>query len=117
MKRLFAVMAGALLLASAALAHSTKEGTMPEDGAVLDAVPSEISIFFDEAATLTRVALTHSQNDVSNETRLDVPREANDATTLEAPDLGPGLYTVDWRALSADGHPINGSFSFTVTGD
>jgi methionine-rich copper-binding protein CopC len=63
-----------VVLASA-LAHSSKDGTMPEDGASLE------------------------------------------ATSLAAPDLGPGLYTVDWRAMSADGHAVNGSFSFTVTGN
>jgi methionine-rich copper-binding protein CopC len=84
---------------------------------MLDAVPTEISIRFDEPATLTRVELTHSDGNDSGETRLDTPREASDAATLEAPDLGPGTYTVDWRALSADGHPVNGSFSYTVTGD
>ncbi|MBO6675650.1 MAG: copper resistance protein CopC [Rhizobiales bacterium] len=117
MLRVFSVMVGASLLVSTALAHSSKEGTMPEDGAVLEVAPAEISILFDEAATLTRVALTHSHGDVSDETRLDAPRDATDAATLEAPDLGPGTYTVDWRALSSDGHPVNGSFSYTVTGD
>jgi methionine-rich copper-binding protein CopC len=117
MLRVFSVMVGALLLAGSAFAHSTKEGTVPEDGAMLDAAPTEISIRFDEPATLTRVELTHSHGNDSGETRLDTPREASDTATLEAPDLGPGTYTVDWRALSADGHPVNGSFSYTVTGD
>jgi methionine-rich copper-binding protein CopC len=117
MLRLFGVLLGALAIASTALAHSTKEGTVPEDGAVLAVAPSEISILFDEAATLTRVALTHSHGEDSDETRLDAPRIATDTATLDAPDLGPGTYTVDWRALSADGHPVNGSFSYTVTGD
>lgn len=101
----------------AAHAHSTKEGTVPEDGAELEAAPSTVAIAFDEAATLTRVILTRSYEGQSDETRLSVPREARQMTELEAPDLGPGLYTVDWRALSADGHPVNGSFSFTVTDD
>ena len=29
-------------------------------------------------------------------------------------DLAAGAYTVDWRATSGDGHPISGSFAFTV---
>lgn len=117
MLQVFSVMVGAFLLMSTAFAHSTKEGTLPEDGAELQVAPAEISILFDEAATLTRVALTHSHGEDSDETRLDAPRIAADTATLDAPDLGPGTYTVDWRALSADGHPVNGSFSYTVTGD
>ncbi|WP_375572204.1 copper resistance CopC family protein [Ahrensia marina] len=113
---------GSLLLASilglgSALAHSTKEATVPEDGASLDAAPSEVMIQFDEPATLTRVELVHSNEGETQETRLMPPGEAMDMTHLDAPDLGPGLYTVEWRAMSADGHAVNGSFSFTVTGN
>lgn len=28
--------------------------------------------------------------------------------------LKPGTYMVDWKTMSADGHPVKGSFSFTV---
>ncbi|MEL6211890.1 MAG: copper resistance protein CopC [Pseudomonadota bacterium] len=28
--------------------------------------------------------------------------------------LSTGEYTVEWRGLSGDGHPMQGSFSFTV---
>ncbi|MFN3170649.1 MAG: copper resistance protein CopC [Hyphomicrobiales bacterium] len=115
-------LACGLLLASvlslgSAFAHSTKEGTMPEDGAQLDAAPSEVIIQFDEPATLTRVELTHSHDGEAQDTRLTLPGEAMDAAHLEAPDFGPGLYTVDWRAMSADGHAVNGRFSFTVSED
>lgn len=108
------LLASVLSLGSAS-AHSTKEGTMPEDGAQLDTVPSEVMIQFDEPATLTRVELTHSQSGETQDTRLTLPSEAMEAAHLEAPDFGPGLYTVDWRAMSSDGHAVNGSFSFTVS--
>lgn len=110
-----AVPAAGLLLLSAALAHSSKEGSLPEDGAQLTAAPEELAILFDEPATLTRVELIHSHDGTSEEARLSAPREASSESRLAAPDFGPGVYTVDWRALSADGHPVNGSFSFTVT--
>ena len=29
-------------------------------------------------------------------------------------DMGAGKYVVKWRGLSADGHALNGTFSFTV---
>src|SRR5699024_10824890 len=32
-----------------------------------------------------------------------------------ADDLPAGEYSVDWRVVSADGHPISGEFTFTVT--
>lgn len=109
------LLLASVLSLSSAVAHSTKEGTMPEDGAQLDTAPSEVMIQFDEPATLTRVELSHNHRGETQDTRLSAPREASDMATLEAPDLGPGVYTVDWRALSADGHAVNGSFSFTVS--
>ncbi|CAN0604938.1 unnamed protein product [Ectocarpus sp. 12 AP-2014] len=110
------VLASLLALGSA-FAHSTKEGTMPEDGAQLDTAPSEVMIQFDEPATLTRVELTHSHDGEAQDIRLSTPGDAMEMNHLEAPDFGPGLYTVDWRAMSADGHAVNGSFSFTVSED
>lgn len=117
MVRWLATGLGVVLLASTSFAHSAKEGTEPEDGAVLDAAPPEITLHFDEAATLTRVSLTRTHDGASDEARLDAPRVATDEAILGSPDLGPGLYTVEWRALSGDGHAINGAFSFTVGGD
>jgi methionine-rich copper-binding protein CopC len=36
---------------------------------------------------------------------------------LSVPVIGtlqPGIYTVEWHALSTDGHKTTGSYSFTV---
>lgn len=109
------LLLASVLSLSSAVAHSTKEGTMPQDGAQLDTAPSEVMIQFDQPATLTRVELSHSHDGETQDTRLSPPGEAMEMNHLEAPDFGPGLYTVDWRALSADGHAVNGSFSFTVS--
>ena len=29
-------------------------------------------------------------------------------------DMGAGVYVIKWRGLGADGHALNGTFSFTV---
>jgi copper resistance protein C len=33
---------------------------------------------------------------------------------VSLPDLEPGLYKVEWRAVSADTHRVNGDFTFKV---
>jgi len=41
----------------------------------------------------------------------------NDGTTLMVPvtdKLAPGKYTVEWHALSTDGHKTNGTYGFTI---
>ena len=42
---------------------------------------------------------------------------AGDDTTLVVPvmqQLASGTYTVDWHALSKDGHKTHGTYTFTV---
>ena len=34
--------------------------------------------------------------------------------TTAVPDLVDGAYVVDWKVVSADGHPVAGAFTFTV---
>lgn len=98
-------------------AHSTKMGTMPADGSSIETVPASLMISFDRPARLTRVRMTHTQGEVSHSDRLDVPKEMSASITLTPEFYGPGTYTVEWRAISDDGHPINGAFSFDVTGE
>nr|MDQ3743873.1 CopD family protein [Acidobacteriota bacterium] len=40
--------------------------------------------------------------------------EGDKKLQVELEDLGPGTYTVDWKALSTDGHTMKGKFTFTV---
>ena len=96
---------------SAALAHS-KEKTQPLDGAT-EKVVERVVMRFDAPMRVTVFKLTRGADAV------DVERSAGmePVTRFTAtPDdaLAPGAYAVEWRGLSADGHPMNGTFSFTV---
>lgn len=100
-------------LATNAFAHSEIETTSPADGAVVAAVPAEVSIRFANEIRLTRVDMTHAdhpsvQIDLSAYKRFDrdflLPIEA----------MGPGTYRFEWRGLGTDGHPLQGEFMFTV---
>lgn len=51
--------------------------------------------------------------------RLNVTNDPHDVHTLLGAVPQPrsgGRYTVYWRVVSADGHPVNGNFSFSVAG-
>ena len=41
------------------------------------------------------------------------PRDVH-AVIAPVDALGPGSYKVEWRVVSADGHPVDGRFGFTV---
>jgi methionine-rich copper-binding protein CopC len=59
------------------------------------------------------VKLTATDDDIEieRETGMEPATEFR-AVPLEA--LAPGSYRFDWRGMASDGHPMQGSFSFTV---
>jgi methionine-rich copper-binding protein CopC len=103
-----------LVLASqTALAHSSKEGTRPTDGAVLAASPEMIGMTFDMPMRVTLVSLMDQDGTGYALTRTDNMRPVK-AFDAVLPTLPKGSYQVEWRGLSEDGHPMQGTFSFTV---
>ncbi|WP_346927876.1 copper resistance CopC family protein [uncultured Arthrobacter sp.] len=53
--------------------------------------------------------------DSTGKTLSDDNVQVNGATLSTAITAGqPGPYTVQWRAVSSDGHPIEGTYTFTV---
>ena len=101
------------LQALPAAAHSPLISSSPADGAVLAAVPNEIEIKFRGTARLVRLALTGEQSGevTLSEEHLMVEKHRH---TVALPAIAADEYEVRWRALSADGHLVKGSFSFTV---
>jgi len=92
--------------------HMMGSQTMPADGAVLSASPSHIGVNFGHAMTLEGVRISTFTGEM---VELDVsPVGATDHFMLEAPELQPDDYIVDWRARGSDGHRMSGSFAFTV---
>jgi hypothetical protein len=109
---LAAVLATAV--AAPASAHNTLRSTSPADGAQLDSPPQQVSLSFDEDAIEvgTEISVSGPAGPV------DVAPPAVSGPTVSAalpPDLPAGAYTVEWRVTSVDGHPISGTFAFTVT--
>ena len=100
-------------LAGAAAAHSRPETTTPANGEVVTQAPALIAISFDKPMRVTRIELTNAGGDAFALGRTD---EMAPVTRFEAtpPQLPAGRYTVKWRGLSADGHPMSGRFSFEV---
>lgn len=96
-----------------ALGHSDAPKTVPADGSELAVAPEAIRFSFPEEVRLTAVRVFDAAD---KEIRLPEKRDMTAAKEREVrmPDLPDGRYRVEWRALSEDGHPISGSFHFTV---
>ncbi len=97
----------------AAMAHAELESTTPASGATVAAAPTTITLRFSEDIRLvvggTRVLNTQAVHYESS------PASAS-GSVLSVPvgRLATGTYLVVWRVVSADGHPIRGTFTFQV---
>jgi methionine-rich copper-binding protein CopC len=111
-------MLGAAVLASAATqarAHAHLLSASPAENATVPP-PKTLTLHFSERlepkfSGIEVVKADGSKAAVSSE----VP--ANDRKTIVGTvsgQLSPGVYTVKWRAVSADSHRMEGSYRFTV---
>ncbi|MBU2124979.1 MAG: copper resistance protein CopC [Alphaproteobacteria bacterium] len=87
--------------------------TTPADNAMLSAAPTEFSVTFPHAMTLTSLKLTGPGG---RATDVAMSADASPATTVQAPlpALVPGSYSAAWAATGADGHQMNGVVRFMV---
>ncbi len=106
----------ALLLGAApAWAHSQLEGSNPADGASVATPPSAVSLTFNEDVqpgftVITLIGPDGKDYHTGNVTETDT------TVSVGALPLGPsGVYQIGYRVVSADGHPVSGKTSFTLT--
>lgn len=102
---------------SPALAHSDELKTSPEAGATEDAGRIPITLTFGEELLTGDDSISHEVI-VTNEAGEIVPAlcgkaEGFELSTAAALDQ-PGKYTVTWRTVSADGHPVDGTYDFYI---
>jgi methionine-rich copper-binding protein CopC len=95
-------------------AHSRKEATQPADGVVLEMSPSVIGMRFDMPMRVTLISLTDQDGTAHDLTRTDNMQPVSEFSATP-PVLPSGQYTVEWRGLAADGHPMQGAFSFEIS--
>ena len=102
-----------LLLPAVARAHSELRAAQPADGERLAAPPAELRLRFNEPVQVT---LWRLRDAGGGEHMLARPRDAaaRPEHIARPAALPAGEYSVEWRAISADGHPIRGTLRFTV---
>lgn len=115
------LLAGAVLGAAAigladaapASAHDELLGSTPENGQVLETAPTAVELEFsnDIIEMGTAVIVVDAEGE---ELAAGEPAVAGRTVTAALPDLADGEYQVRWRAVSADGHPIEGTIDFGV---
>ena len=104
-----------LAIGGRADAHASLERAVPAPGERLETGPDEIRLEFNEPVDPTvgflRVLDSRSARVADGTPEL---LDGGRSLRLALPKLGEGLYTVTYRVLSADGHPVEGSHVFVV---
>jgi len=101
-----------LLGAGPASAHAGLAGSDPEDGARLQTLPSSVTFTFSENVGNAFIAVTAPDGSTVEISAVSaVDREIS--ATLTDPDQ-KGVYSASYRIVSADGHPVAGTITFTV---
>lgn len=108
------VVASTWAVPAAVHAHADYVSTSPEDGAVLEQSPTEVSVEFDSGLLDAGAAFVVTAADgtvvsiepaVVGRRSLSVPLP---------PNLAAGEYQAAFRVVSEDGHTVTDSFTFTV---
>lgn len=110
-----AVVAGSLATAAGASAHATRIATDPAENAQLTESPATVAATFNEAMQPQFAAMTVVGPD-DNLWSTGEPNVEGAVVSVGVRPLGPaGTYTVNYRATSADGHVVSGSWTFELT--
>ena len=102
------------LLASPASAHAELVATDPANGAQLVEAPDEITMTFTESVNLLEGGI-RLVDSVGATVQTSEPVVDGHTVSWGMPrKLPDGAYTVTWKLVSSDGHPVAGAFSFGV---
>ena len=108
----------ALMLAgaTAASAHAALLSSDPAENAVVQTAPTQVVLRFSEQVTLATDDMRVFDPSGKRVDSGATGHNGSDDTTARvalASGLAQGTYTVAWRAISADTHPVSGAFTFS----
>ena len=107
------VVLAVLVPAGAASAHAELESSTPADGSVVKTAPTSISLQFSEGVSVRPDGVRVLD---ASGARVDKSKAKADGSVITVPvgTLAQGSYLVSWRVISADGHPVQSAFTFSV---
>lgn len=104
-----------LLLPQTVFAHAILQHANPGQGSHLDKSPDQIVLTFNEYLGddlyKLKVKDKHGQTVTKNQPKLS---QKHRKVKLNIPKLDDGVYTVTYKVISADGHPVDSSYTFSV---
>ncbi|CAM5764468.1 copper resistance CopC/CopD family protein [Bosea minatitlanensis] len=106
------VLLACLGMPTLALAHAALNSAAPADGSVLAAAPGRIELVFSEPVSPLALRLVGPDGAARTLDRFVL----KDSTLVISPPAGlaNGTYTLSWRVVSEDGHPVGGALVFSI---
>ena len=113
-----AVLVGAVALtvgaALPASAHNVLTGSDPADGATVQTAPTTVTLTFDQTVQNFEPVITVTGPNGNQFQTGSISVQDNTASSAVDGSGPAGVYTVGYRVVSADGHPVTGSVSYTL---
>ena len=111
-----AALVATLALPGVASAHAYLVKTVPSASGFVNEPPRSVALTFDEAVEPRFAIISVTDVNARQEATASPHRSPANPDTLVVPlrHLSEGWYLVYWRAISVDGHPVQGAFTFAV---
>lgn len=107
------ILVSLLLGWSPAFAHAALVDTNPAAGATIQKLPTEATATLSENVGTPAYVVVAAPN--GEKATVGKPTVRNQTVSIKLKDLDiRGKYTLSYRVVSADGHPVKGTISFTV---
>ncbi|MCX6459135.1 MAG: copper resistance protein CopC [Actinobacteria bacterium] len=118
-RRSLAVLAALItllfLVASPASAHTELTSSTPANGAVVNGPPSTISLTFNEPPLAEGLAVQVAALD-GPQVEVGKPTLKGSTVTVTWPaTANSGEYSISYRVVADDGHPVTGQIAFSIT--
>lgn len=101
------------LMANAAYAHVSLKSSNIFDGSALTKVPTVLEMeFMDQVGLVSFIVLNSDGAKLNKDFH---PSKVMSAKyKIPMPSLASGIYKIEWRSISEDGHAMSGSISFAI---
>ena len=100
-------------------AHSYMVSSTPKNGSTVSTLPTQVALTFNETLLVVKgkkpnaISITHRTGVHIRQGIVSVTKNVLTVPIASSQEIH-GRITVSYRVVSADGHPVNGSFFFTV---
>jgi copper transport protein len=111
-----ATLVAVIGFAAPASAHATLQQSTPSNGSRVDKPPTRVVLQFSERVevSLGGIRVFDAAGDRVDHGTISHPNGVASRVAIALPKLKQGGYVVTWRVISADSHPVQGAFTFTI---